>query len=63
MAEMPNTRSPISTHGEVIAATASDPREWAARAVAACMPCLSMTCPAAAVATADISNTKLAMLK
>src|ERR1019366_1546992 len=51
------------THGEVAARSASDPPDWAARDVAICMPCLSITCPVAAVATAKSSSPMLAMVK
>src|SRR5260370_15072639 len=60
---MPKTASPSSTHGEVTALTASERPGWAARPVAICMPCLSMTCPMAAVATANSSSATLSMVK
>src|ERR1039457_1466105 len=61
-AEMPKTMSPNSTHGEVTALIASDRPAWA-RAVAICMPCLSITCPTAAEPTANSSSAMLAMVK
>src|SRR5580692_3415956 len=63
IAETPNTTSPSSTHGEVAARNTRDPPEWAAREVAICMPCLSITWPVAAVATANRSSPTLAMVK
>jgi hypothetical protein len=47
----------------VAARSASDPPEWAARAVATCMPCLSITCPVAAETTAKSSSPTLAIVK
>src|SRR5579875_121966 len=55
-ADTAKTSSPSSTHGEVAARSASDPPSRAARAEATCMPCLSITCPVAAAATANSSS-------
>ena len=56
---MANTASPPTTHGVVAAATTSDPPEACAFAVASCMPCLSISCPADAATTAKMTSSKL----